>query len=155
MAASRAVFIVAAKRTPFGTYGGKLRGISATDICKVAATAALEAGNVPPGAVDSVVIGNVAQVGGATAFTSLHYLASEAVPMAHNAHKKMCFNSEFLQIMLISWGYDGVAMHGYCFSERLWVLTKECYCALQQIVSFGDPFAIAETEYHVQLQTTC
>jgi len=62
MAASRGVFIVAAKRTPFGTFGGKLRGITATDICKVASAAALEAGKVPPEAVDSVIVGNVAQV---------------------------------------------------------------------------------------------
>jgi len=60
--ASRAVFIVAAKRTPFGTFGGKLKGMTATDMCKVAATAALEAGKVSPEVVDSVVIGNVAQV---------------------------------------------------------------------------------------------
>lgn len=61
--AARAVFVVAAKRTPFGTFGGKLKGISAIDLCKVAATAALQAGKVPPEAVDSVIVGNVAQVG--------------------------------------------------------------------------------------------
>jgi len=60
--ACRAVFIVAAKRTPFGTFGGKLKAVTATDMCKVAAVAALEAGRVPPEAVDSVIIGNVAQV---------------------------------------------------------------------------------------------
>lgn len=54
--------MVAAKRTPFGTFGGKLKGVTATDMCKVAATAALEAGKVPPEAVNSVVVGNVAQV---------------------------------------------------------------------------------------------
>ena len=60
--ASRAVFIVAAKRTPFGTYGGKLKGLTATELCRVAASSALEAGRVPTEAVDSVIIGNVAQV---------------------------------------------------------------------------------------------
>ena len=60
--ATRAVFIVAAKRTPFGTYGGKLKGITATELCRVAACSALEAGRVPAEAVDSVIIGNVAQV---------------------------------------------------------------------------------------------
>ncbi len=62
MMASRAVYIVAAKRTPFGAFGGKLKGITATDLCKVAASAALEAGKVPPEAVNSVIVGNVAQV---------------------------------------------------------------------------------------------
>lgn len=71
-AVGRGVFIVSAKRTPFGKFGGKLKGITATELCRVAASAALEAGNVPPEAVDSVIIGNVAQVwdtrvvGGAT-----------------------------------------------------------------------------------------
>ena len=60
--ASKAVFIVAAKRTPFGAFGGKLKGMSATNLCAVAAKAALKEGNVPPEAVDSVVVGNVAQV---------------------------------------------------------------------------------------------
>lgn len=61
-ASSRAVFVVAAKRTPFGTFGGKLKGMTATDMCKVAATAAMKAGKVPPEAIDSVIVGNVAQV---------------------------------------------------------------------------------------------
>ncbi len=60
--AGRAVFIVAAKRTPFGTFGGKLKGVTATDMCKVAVVAALEAGRVAPTQVDSVIVGNVAQV---------------------------------------------------------------------------------------------
>ena len=63
MAAVRGVFIVAAKRTPFGTFGGKLKAITATELGKVAAGAALEAAKVPLDAVDSVIIGNVAQVG--------------------------------------------------------------------------------------------
>ena len=60
--ASRAVYIVAAKRTPFGTYGGKLKGITATELCRVAASSALKHGQVPVESVDSVIIGNVAQV---------------------------------------------------------------------------------------------
>ena len=63
MAARRAVFIVAAKRTPFGTFGGKLKDVNATDLAVHAAKAALMAGNVPTESVDSVIIGNVVQVG--------------------------------------------------------------------------------------------
>lgn len=57
------MFIVAAKRTPFGTYGGLLKDFSATDLTEHAARAALAAGKVPPEIVDSVVVGNVMQVG--------------------------------------------------------------------------------------------
>lgn len=56
------VFIVSAKRTAFGTYGGKLTGKSCTDLMEVAGKAALQAGNVNPEAVNGVVIGNVLQV---------------------------------------------------------------------------------------------
>lgn len=53
------IFIVAAKRTPFGSYGGKFAKTSSTELQVVAAKAALAAGNVDPKIVDSVVIGNV------------------------------------------------------------------------------------------------
>lgn len=61
-ACTRGVFVVAAKRTPFGTFGGKLRAWTATELGVVAGSGALEAGKVPLEAVDSVVIGNVQQV---------------------------------------------------------------------------------------------
>ena len=57
------VFIVAAKRTPFGTFGGSLKGHSATDLCEIAAKAAFAAGNINPELIDSTYVGNVAQVG--------------------------------------------------------------------------------------------
>jgi len=72
MTASRAVFIVAAKRTPFGTFGGKLKGFTATEMAHVAAAAALEVGKVPKEAVNSVIIGNVAQVPCASILVQLH-----------------------------------------------------------------------------------
>ena len=54
--------MVSAKRTPFGTFGGKLKNLSATELSAVACSAALQSGGVRPELVDSVVIGNVAQV---------------------------------------------------------------------------------------------
>lgn len=56
------VFIVAAKRTPFGTYGGVLKDYSATDLAEHAAKSALVAANVAPQLVNSVIMGNVMQV---------------------------------------------------------------------------------------------
>ncbi|KAG7178020.1 3-ketoacyl-CoA thiolase-like [Homarus americanus] len=56
---SAGIFIVGAKRTPFGTFGGKLAKHSPTDLQEVAAKAALTAANVNPELVDSVVVGNV------------------------------------------------------------------------------------------------
>ena len=62
MALARPVFIVAAKRTAFGTFGGKLKEMSPTVLGHVAAASALEAGKDDPSIVDSVVFGNVIQV---------------------------------------------------------------------------------------------
>ncbi|KAI5752436.1 hypothetical protein M8J77_017018 [Diaphorina citri] len=58
-AITKGIFIVAAKRTPFGTYGGKFTKTSSTQLQTVAAKAALEEGKINPELVDSVVIGNV------------------------------------------------------------------------------------------------
>lgn len=53
------VFIVGAKRTAFGTFGGALKNINQTQLQTVAAKAALEAANVQPEQVDTTVIGHV------------------------------------------------------------------------------------------------
>lgn len=69
------VFIVAAKRTPFGAYGGLLKDFTATDMAEFAARAALSAGKVSPETVDSVVVGNVIQVSRAEGKYSLLLLS--------------------------------------------------------------------------------
>jgi len=56
---AKGVFIVGARRTPFGAFGGALAKKTPTDLQEVAAKAALASANVDPKLVDSVVIGNV------------------------------------------------------------------------------------------------
>nr|XP_023399561.1 3-ketoacyl-CoA thiolase, mitochondrial isoform X3 [Loxodonta africana] len=72
MALLRGVFIVAAKRTPFGAYGGLLKDFTATDLSEFAAKAALSAGNVSPETVDSVIVGNVLQSSSDAPFLARH-----------------------------------------------------------------------------------
>jgi acetyl-CoA C-acetyltransferase/acetyl-CoA acyltransferase 2 len=60
-AGTREVVILAAKRTPFGTFGGSLKELSATDLAVHAAKAALAAASVDPRDVGHVVVGNVVQ----------------------------------------------------------------------------------------------
>ena len=62
MALTRPIYIVAAKRTAFGTFGGKFRDITATHLGAHSTNAALEAGSVDPSAVDTIVFGNCMQV---------------------------------------------------------------------------------------------
>jgi len=63
---------VAAKRTPFGAYGGKLMNLTATDLQEVAFKAALAAGNVNPEWIDSVIVGNVFPVSVVLLFICKH-----------------------------------------------------------------------------------
>ncbi|GLH13705.1 3-ketoacyl-CoA thiolase, mitochondrial [Gryllus bimaculatus] len=79
---TKGVFIVAAKRTPFGTYGGKFVKTSATELQTVANKAALAAANVKPEQVDSVVVGNVlANSSPDGAFLARHAALRAGVPI--------------------------------------------------------------------------
>ncbi|ELU05757.1 hypothetical protein CAPTEDRAFT_174646 [Capitella teleta] len=84
MALARAVkdvYIVAAKRTPFGAYGGKLAKYSATDLQEIAAKSALEAGNINPEIVNGVIIGNVFHATKDGAYLSRHTGLRLGVPV--------------------------------------------------------------------------
>jgi len=67
------VFVVAAKRTPFGAFGGSLKAFSPTDLQTLASIGALKAGNIAPEIVDSVHVGNVLSASGPdTPYISRH-----------------------------------------------------------------------------------
>jgi acetyl-CoA acetyltransferase family protein len=55
------VVFLAGARTGFGTFGGALKDLSATDLGVIAAQGALERSGVDPNSVDHVVFGNVLQ----------------------------------------------------------------------------------------------
>uniref|UniRef100_A0A2K6M8B8 Acetyl-CoA acyltransferase 2 n=1 Tax=Rhinopithecus bieti TaxID=61621 RepID=A0A2K6M8B8_RHIBE len=80
MALLRGVFVVAAKRTPFGAYGGLLKDFTATDLSEFAAKAALSAGKVSPETVDSVIIGNVMQNSSNAIYLARHVGLRVGVP---------------------------------------------------------------------------
>ncbi len=59
-------------RTPFGTFGGKLRGKTATDLGVVAAKGALEKAGVAPDVVNHVIFGNVIQTSSDALYLARH-----------------------------------------------------------------------------------
>ncbi|XP_067939194.1 3-ketoacyl-CoA thiolase, mitochondrial-like [Watersipora subatra] len=59
MSMARGIFIVGAKRTPFGTFGGKLKDHTATDLAAAATAAALKSAGIAAEQVDTAVCGNV------------------------------------------------------------------------------------------------
>lgn len=75
------IFIVAAKRTPFGAFGGALKTLSATELGVVASKAALAQGNVDPSTVDAVFFGNVIQSSPDAAYLARHVGLLSGVPI--------------------------------------------------------------------------
>lgn len=60
----RGVFIVGAKRTAFGAFGGRLKDTSSVELGEIASRAALDSAGVQAEQIDSVTMGNVIQVSG-------------------------------------------------------------------------------------------
>ena len=85
MALARPVFIVAAKRTPFGTFGGKLRDKTATILGVHSSKAALESASIDPATVDSVIFGNVIQSAADGIYVARHIGLHSQVPIASTA----------------------------------------------------------------------
>jgi acetyl-CoA C-acetyltransferase len=61
--ASTDTVVVAMSRTPFGTFGGGLKSVKATDLGAHAIKAAVERARIEPGDVDYVYMGQVVQAG--------------------------------------------------------------------------------------------
>jgi len=60
---SREVYIVAAVRTPMGSFGGSLKSLTATQLGAVAIKGAMDKINLDINLVDEVYMGSVIQAG--------------------------------------------------------------------------------------------
>ncbi len=56
---TRDVVFLSGVRTPFGTFGGSLRDVSAIDLATIASKAAMARANVAPASVQQIIFGNV------------------------------------------------------------------------------------------------
>src|SRR5437899_12782257 len=74
------VVFLAAKRTPFGTYGGSLKDVSATDLAVHAAKAAIAQSGLKPDDIDNVVFGNVMQTSPDAIYLARHVGLKAGVP---------------------------------------------------------------------------
>ena len=77
---SKELVLLSAKRTPFGTFGGTLKDLSATDLGVHAAKAAMAQAGVPPDDFGHVVIGNVAQTSADAIYLARHVGLRAGVP---------------------------------------------------------------------------
>jgi acetyl-CoA acyltransferase 2 len=77
---SKEVLFLAAKRTPFGTFGGSLKDLSATDLGVLVARAAISQAGVPREDFDHVVFGNVMQTSSDAIYLARHIGLKAGLP---------------------------------------------------------------------------
>ena len=75
------IYFLSGKRTPFGTYGGSLKDLSATDLAVESAKAALAQSGVTPEQVEHVVYGNVVQTSADAIYLPRHVGLRTGVPV--------------------------------------------------------------------------
>jgi len=76
----RGVVFLAGKRTPFGTFGGSLKDLSATDLAVHSAEAALGASGVASGQIDHVIYGNALQTSSDAIYLARHVGLRAGIP---------------------------------------------------------------------------
>jgi acetyl-CoA acetyltransferase family protein len=75
------IFVVAGARTPFGTFGGAFKDVSAIDLGAAAARGAMERSGIAPDAVDHVIFGNVIQSSPDAVYMARHVSLKAGVPV--------------------------------------------------------------------------
>ncbi|WP_224364130.1 acetyl-CoA C-acetyltransferase [Hyalangium versicolor] len=78
---SEEIYFLSGKRTPFGTYGGSLKDLSATDLAVESAKAALAQAKVSPEQIQHVVYGNVVQTSSDAIYLPRHVGLRTGVPV--------------------------------------------------------------------------
>lgn len=76
----KGIFVVAAKRTAFGKYGGKIANMNATDLQVVANKAAILQSGLTPEQIDSSVIGNIIHSSSDAAYIARHSALKSGIP---------------------------------------------------------------------------
>lgn len=78
---SEEIYFLSGKRTPFGTYGGSLKDLSATELAVESAKAALAQARVSPEQIQHVVYGNVVQTSADAIYLPRHVGLRTGVPV--------------------------------------------------------------------------
>ncbi len=79
------IVFVSGQRTPFGSFGGSLKDLSATDLGTIAAKATLEQAGASAENVDHTIFGNVVQSGADAAYLARHIGLRVGAPVASGA----------------------------------------------------------------------
>jgi acetyl-CoA C-acetyltransferase/acetyl-CoA acyltransferase 2 len=111
------VVFVAGRRTPFGTYGGTLKDMGATDMAVHAAQAALRDSGLAPASVGHVVVGNVLQTSADAIYLARHVGLRSGAPVETPAFvvNRLCgsgFEAVVQAALQISTGQAEVVLAG-------------------------------------------
>ncbi|MBI4543806.1 MAG: acetyl-CoA C-acyltransferase [Gemmatimonadetes bacterium] len=78
---NRDVVFLSGRRTGFGSFGGTLKGLSATELGVIAARAAIESAGISGDAIDHVIFGNALQTSSDAIYLARHVGLRAGVPV--------------------------------------------------------------------------
>jgi acetyl-CoA acyltransferase 2 len=108
------IYLLKGQRTAFGSFGGSLKDISATELAATASQGTLMASNVKPDQIDHTIMGNVIQSGADAAYLARHVGLKAGIPLDRGAYivNRLCgsgFESVINAALMIKSG-DGQAI---------------------------------------------
>lgn len=80
------IYLLAGQRTAFGSFGGGLKDVSATDLTVAATKSTLHASKISPDQIDHIIIGNVIQSGADAAYLARHAGLRSDIPVDRGAY---------------------------------------------------------------------
>lgn len=111
------IVMVAGQRTPFGSFGGGLKDVSASDLTVSAGRHTLEQAGLKAEDIDHVVVGNVAQSDAAAAYLARHVALKMGLPVHTPAYiiNRLCgsgFQSWVNAVQMIQTGESQCVLAG-------------------------------------------
>lgn len=175
---TKGIFIVAAKRTPFGSFGGKFMNKNATDLSVIAAKSALQSAKLNPEKVDNVIFGHVLPISSSDGgFLTRHVALKSGIPLEKPSFSlnRLCgsgFQSIVSGAQSILLGESKIVLTGgvenmsqvpfsvrnirfgtslgqkYQFEDSLWLGFSDTYCNL----SMGETAEKLGSQYNLKRQ---
>lgn len=175
---TKGIFIVAAKRTPFGAFGGKFMNKNATDLSVIAAKSALQSAKLNPEKIDNVIFGHVLPISSSDGgFLTRHVALKSGIPLEKPSFSlnRLCgsgFQSIVSGAQSILLGESKIVLTGgvenmsqvpfsvrnirfgtslgqkYQFEDSLWLGFSDTYCNL----SMGETAEKLGSQYNLKRQ---
>lgn len=153
----REIWVVGAKRTPFGAMGGSFKGLSATELGVHAAKAALADSGVSANDIDHVVFGNVQQTSPDAIYCARHIGLSVGCPIEVPALtvNRLC-GSGFEAVVQAAQQIEiGEARAVLCGGTENMSQAPHAVWGLRDGARFGRPPAMVDTLFEALTDSHC